>query len=337
MNSIAFFNNKGGVGKTTLVYHLSHMLATLGHRVLAVDLDPQSNLSSIFLSEERLAGFYESETARPTIMQGIRPLNKGIGDIGTVPIESIAENLGLIIGDLNLSLFEDKLSANWGKCLDRDEAAFRVISSFYRILKRTAASFGAEYVLIDVGPNFGAINRAALIAAAYVVVPMGADLFSLQGLRNLGNRLMRWRREWNDRLQRVPEVEPGESRLELPNARMHPLGYIVMQHGIKQSYPVKSYLRWANRIPEAYDRSVLNLTETEPRLITDDEHCLALLKHYHSLAPMAMEARKPIFQLKPADGAIGAHYGATRQVFRDFEELAGEIIKGIADAPQNEC
>lgn len=54
MKTIAFFNNKGGVGKTTLVYHIAWMLAELGQRVLAADLDPQANLSSMFLEEERL-------------------------------------------------------------------------------------------------------------------------------------------------------------------------------------------------------------------------------------------------------------------------------------------
>ena len=49
---IALFNNKGGVGKTTLTSHLAHMVARLGWRVLAVDLDPQSNLTSAFFDEQ---------------------------------------------------------------------------------------------------------------------------------------------------------------------------------------------------------------------------------------------------------------------------------------------
>ena len=56
MKTIAFFNNKGAVGKTTLVYHLAWMFADMGHAVVAADLDPQSNLTSMFLDEERLAG-----------------------------------------------------------------------------------------------------------------------------------------------------------------------------------------------------------------------------------------------------------------------------------------
>ena len=51
---ITFFNNKGGVGKTTLVYHVAWMLADRGHRVVAADLDPQANLTAAFLDDEEI-------------------------------------------------------------------------------------------------------------------------------------------------------------------------------------------------------------------------------------------------------------------------------------------
>lgn len=54
MKTIAFFNNNGGVGKTSLVYHLSHMFTERGISVLAVDLDPQANLTSMFINDERI-------------------------------------------------------------------------------------------------------------------------------------------------------------------------------------------------------------------------------------------------------------------------------------------
>jgi cellulose biosynthesis protein BcsQ len=52
---IAFFNNKGGLGKTSLVYHLAWMMAEKRLRVVAADLDPQANLTANFLSEDRLS------------------------------------------------------------------------------------------------------------------------------------------------------------------------------------------------------------------------------------------------------------------------------------------
>ncbi|MGB0950184.1 MAG: ParA family protein, partial [Marinirhabdus sp.] len=89
MKTIVFFNNKGGVGKTTLVYHFTYMLAQLGHKALAIDLDPQANLTSIFLSDDRLQEIYENEKSRPTILESIKPLNRGISDIKPVHIEEI--------------------------------------------------------------------------------------------------------------------------------------------------------------------------------------------------------------------------------------------------------
>lgn len=324
MKTIVFFNNKGGVGKTTLVYHFSYMLAELGYRSLVTDLDPQANLTSIFLSDERLQEIYDNEQSRPTILESIKPLNRGISDIQPVHIEAINEHTGLIAGDLELSLFEDKLSSSWANCLNRDEAAFRIVSSFYRVIHEASNRFNADFNIIDIGPNFGAINRATLITADYVVIPMAADLFSLQGLKNLGDRLKNWHTEWQDRTIRNPEPT-----LILPNAPMKPLGYVVMQHGIKESRPVKSYLRWANRIPQVFREYVLKENITETRTVENDEHCIALLKHYHSLIPMAMEARKPIFLLKPSDGAIGAHFGAVRKAYHDFEVLTKSIIDYI--------
>ena len=61
----------------------------------------------------------------------------------------------------------------------------------------------------------------------------------------------------------------------------------------------------------------------------DEEHALATVKHYRSLVPMAQEARKPIFHLTPADGAIGSHAAAANTAGNDFKALAEKIITRI--------
>ena len=65
MNTIAFFNNKGGVGKTSLVYHLAWMYAELGLSVIAADLDPQANLTSMFIDEDQLATLMAGSALTP--------------------------------------------------------------------------------------------------------------------------------------------------------------------------------------------------------------------------------------------------------------------------------
>ncbi|MFC0351983.1 ParA family protein [Undibacterium danionis] len=323
MKTIAFFNNKGGVGKTSLVYHLAWMFADRGIRTIAVDLDPQANLTAMFLNESKLEKIWPDNGHPETIFGSIEPIQRGLGDIAKPNIEKISDKLGLIPGDLALSNFEDKLSESWPKCHNRDEAAFRVMTAFYRLISAASDEFNAELVLIDVGPNLGAINRSAIIASDQVILPLAPDLFSLQGLKNLGPTLRAWRSAWSELTPKAPKD------LLIPNGSMAPAGYIVMQHGIRDSRPVKAYQRWLDRIPTIYRSAVLDTDFSTVPAIENDEFSLAKLKHYRSLMPMAMEANKPIFFLKSSDGAIGAHMEAVNDCYLDFLELAKKIGKGV--------
>lgn len=315
MKTLAFFNNKGGVGKTTLVYHLAWMFSKLGQRVLVADLDPQANLTSMFLQERVLEDIWSPERkTNASIMQSLEPIIRGIGDIADPAIQEIRDNLKLIPGDLELSRFESKLSESWGKCLDRDEPSFRTTSAFYRILQTQRQS--TDIVLIDVGPNFGATNRAALICADSIVVPLAPDLFSLQGLRNLGPTLTEWREQWSTRIRQNPD-----ETLQLPVGALEVIGYIIMQFGIRDSRPVKAYDRWSKEIPSTYVKSISGGNKDD-----NEDHCLAMLKHYRSLMPMAMQARKPVFDLKSSDGAIGAHSYSAQESYNDFKHLAEKIL-----------
>jgi len=327
MKIITFFNNKGGVGKTSLVYHLACMYAEQGRKVLAADLDPQANLTSMFLDEATLETLWPEGEHPETIFGSLRPIIRGVGDLKEPHMQSVnpaaslfSPSISLLVGDLGLSAFEDKLSDSWPRCNDRDESAFRIISAFYRMIMIAAEKISAEIVLMDVGPNLGAINRAALIAADHVIIPLAPDLFSMQGLRNLGPTLRRWRSEWNERLPKNPAAD-----LILPRGTMQPAGYVFMQHFSKDRRPVKAFDRWMQRIPREYRVSVLNEADGPQIGVDSDPYCLAKLKHYRSLMPMAMEARKPMFLLKPADGAIGAHTYAVQQCREDFELLAYKI------------
>lgn len=317
---IAFFNNKGGVGKTSLVYHLSWMYADLGLKVLASDLDPQANLTASFLDEEKLEEFWPDDDHSKTIYGSIEPLLRGVGDIAENPYaEEIDERIHLIIGDLALSRFEDELSQQWPLCLDGKERAFRVESAFWRIMKRIIDRSSIDVALIDLGPNLGAINRSILIAADYLVVPLIPDLFSLQGLKNLGPTVREWRNGWQERLKKNPVKD-----LELPRGQMTPIGYVKMQHAEKMGRPVKAYRRWAERIPLVYSEEVLG---KEYRLMEKREkgNQLGLVKHYRSLMPMAQEAKKPIFHLLAADGAIGSHQKGVSEARENFHQVALEM------------
>ena len=323
---LTFFNNKGGVGKTSLVYHLAWILSQTGHRVLACDLDPQANLSAAFLDEEGLEALWEGEDgeAGRTIFECVRPLLE-VGDLLPPSLQEITPTLHLIPGDLALSGFEDALSGVWPNALGSSNLyrPFRILASFWTVMQTGVEEADATVVLADVGPNLGAINRSALIATDHVVVPLGADMFSLQGLRNLGPTLGRWRTEWGKMLGNWPSPD-----FPLPAGRMQPIGYIVQQHGVRLRRPVKAYDKWVNRMPEQYARSLRGvISGVFPASPPEDRHCLATVKHYRSLVPMGQESRKPIFDLTPADGAIGSHAAAVQDARRDFQDLAESIVE----------
>lgn len=322
---LTFFNNKGGVGKTSLVFHLAWMFAEMGKRVVAIDLDPQANLTSAFLAEDVLEELWDPMGEVPlgcTIFECIRPLTK-VGDIREPVTQAVHPRLHLVPGDLALAGFEDQLSGAWIEAMGSNQnnlfRPFRLLTSFWQVGQMAAKQLGADLILADVGPNLGAINRSALIGSDHVVIPLAADLFSLQGLRNLGPTLTSWRADWQKRIDNW--VSPD---FDLPKGKMQPEGYILMQHMERLSRPVKAYKKWVDRIPGTYRESVLG-KPSGGSAKANDGNCLARLKHYRSLVPMAQEVRKPIFHLSSADGAIGSHSQAVRDAWSDFKALAVQI------------
>jgi len=325
MKSIAFFNNKSGVGKTTLVYHLAWMFAELGLSVVVADLDPQANLTSMFLEDEELESIWSDQTIARTVADSLTALMEVTDDADDPYLAPINDSIGLLVGDLALSRLENELSIQWSLCLDGKTRAFRVITSLWRLLAKAAKQRKADVVLIDVAPSLGALNRAALISASEVVIPLVPDLYSIQGLKTLGPVLQDWRQEWGERLESNPVPT-----LSMPEGKMTPVGYVVLQHAVRLDRPVKANQRWLDRVPSVYRRSVLAETPSKGSIEAtpdNDQNCLAHLKHYRSLMPLAQEARKPMFLLTPADGALGGHFQAAQGCRQDFHALALKIAK----------
>jgi chromosome partitioning protein len=331
--SLTFFNNKGGVGKTTLVYHIAWMFAELGVKTLVIDCDPQANLTAAFLDDGRLISLWDQNPHNKprTIYEAVRPLSK-IGDFEAPETISINQALHLLPGDLGLSAFEDLLSEQWTKANgdDTNERAMLILGVFWRVAQNRAMDIGAKLIIFDVGPNLGAINRSVLIGTDHVIVPLAADLFSLQGLRNLGPALVKWRKGWEDRRTRI-----GDAVGELPSGRAQPIGYLALQHQERLSRPVQAYVAWLDKIPFEYRKQLLDSSASNiVPAIQDDEFCLALLRHYKSLIPLAQDARKPVFMLRPADGAIGSHVTAVNRAYKDFHKLASNILQRIGISPE---
>jgi len=322
MRALAFLSNRRGVGQTSFLYHLAWMYSDLGLRVLAADLDPQADLSGMLLDEDRLEELWIGRTHVPTIYEAIKPLLDGTGDVAEPGVERISDNLSLLVGDLALAGAEGELSRQWSNCLDRDARAFLVVSGLWRAVVLAAEQCAAHLVLIDLGPNLGAVNRAALVGGQHVVISVAPDLYSVQALMTLGPTLRRWRDGWGDRLFRNPVVG-----LRLPDAAMAHSSYVVIQRPARLKRPVRACENHRARVPGVYRRAVLGNASEGGVRIEEDPHCLGLLRNYRSLMPLAQEARKPMFYLKPADGVIGGQGDAVQECFRELRELARRIAE----------
>ena len=325
---LTFFNNKSGVGKTSLVYHIACMMEEMDLRVLACDLDPQANLTAAFLNDEELERLWDDEVEiSTTIFRCVKPLVDA-GDAKRPTLRKMSDNLSLLPGDLELSGFERHISSAWSDVLDEEKTkrAMRIISAFWRVAQWGAEEAGAHIILIDVGPNLGAINHSALVASDFFVTPLGADVYSLQGMRNLGPVIRRWRKEWEGLRKRYSAIID----FDIPAGEMRPIGYVVNQPGsVQLGRPVQAYEKWMRRIPNDYCRLILEKPEqvSPDRTLESDANYLVLAKHYRSLVPLAQEARKPIFRLTNADGATGSHFSAAQSARKDFKNLADKILQ----------
>lgn len=314
MKWLAFCNNNGGGGKSTLVFHLAHMLADLGRRVLLVDLDPQSTLTAMCVPEERLEALWPDATDHPLTITG------ALASVGEPHVELLRDGLGLVVGDLGLSSWEGPLASAWLRA-DHDEPSSRTLAALPHVIDLAADRHAADLVLVNVGPNLGAINRTAISAADATVIPLAPDPFAIHGLRVLGPALA----SWGGAVEGSTAQAPGRG-LGRRAGTMAPLGYVVMQAAMRLHRPARDYERWLGRASSEYHRSVLGDPLPAPA-IDQDRWCLGTMRHYHALALLARDAGKPMFHLRPADGATGSHMAVVLRCREEFEALARTLLE----------
>ena len=132
MKSVVFFNNKGGVGKTTLTCNVvAYLNQDRSKRVLLIDADPQCNATQAILSEDECVEIYlKGNTARPTLFDCLADIEAGDSDIKAAALKPILSSdnkygTDLIPGDPRMSLVEDKLSSSWGELMGGTPSGYR--------------------------------------------------------------------------------------------------------------------------------------------------------------------------------------------------------------------
>ncbi|MCF1468249.1 AAA family ATPase [Agrobacterium vitis] len=361
MKSIAVFNNKGGVGKTTLSFHLAHALAEIGKKVLVIDLDPQCNLSIFALHEENIEKIWSeeddfidqyqiatnacsaeklrevTENSR-TIHFMMKPVEEGISDPAYMPppIE-LASGLYFIPGRLSLHMYEDKISSRWAEVFVGDELAIRTITNIRAICERYAKNLGVDVVIYDTSPSLGMLNRVVLSMADGFVVPCNPDLFSLYGIKNIGRSLETWSKNFTI----LRQVLPPSRRSLLPESGVKFLGYTVYKStryaGQNEWDLATGHYNYAQQIP----RFIQNYIPSALRANVDDATVNApiggtsIMHSHQTMATMAQKYKTPMWLVPDAaleaddkstiSGNAG-RYRLTRKAYQDFAtDLLGRL------------
>lgn len=158
--TVAIFNQKGGVGKTTTSINLSAGLGRLGKKILLIDLDPQGNSTSGLGLEKNLIENQLYEVFSEDI------------DIETAIYESSAENVSLLPSNSDLAGLEVELAreGNWEELLKNK-------------LKEAKEKY--DYIFIDCPPSLGILSVAGLIASDSVIIPIQCEYYALEGVSQL--------------------------------------------------------------------------------------------------------------------------------------------------------
>lgn len=324
MKSMTFFNNKGGVGKTTLLCNTAAYLSKeLNYSVLIIDADPQCNATQYMFDDSQLIKLYE-ETSTQTVYSVVRPLAAGKGYSKHVHITR-SERFGVDVvpGDPRLALTEDLLARDWAAAIGSDVRGIRTTLLFNELLERCAEY---DIVIFDVGPALGSINRAVLLATDCFLSPMSIDIFSVKAIENISEWLRRWQKQWHTALSNL------ESDADVPaktDRNLTYLGYVSQQYLAKRDKlgskrAVAAYDKIMNQFDGVIAQKLIPVTNQMPQR---SSFHIGSIPNLHSLVPMSQTSRSPVFDLRSADGVRGAHFTKVKE----SREIFGTVAKGIVE------
>ncbi len=316
---IAFFNHKGGVGKTTLTFNVAASLASLGKTVLLVDSDPQCNLTAYTIEISVVDNLLDhSDTAAgKTIWSALKPIVEATGDIRMIKPYERMSDLYVLPGDVRLSEFEQELTQLWGDCFQRKIRGFKGTTALSILVNSVSEHIDSDFVFYDCGPNIGPLNRIILLDCDYFIIPAACDLFSVRALKTLGQTLAKWISDWETISNLAPDdlyLLPGRPKL---------LGYIPERfrlYGGEVTSTFSTYLTLLEKHIYSDVIAVLRKIDSDFASSSISRNKLGGVKDFSSLVSLSQSKGVPLYEVSGGNPAM------KDEARKTFKDLALKII-----------
>lgn len=333
----AFFNHKGGVGKTTLAYNVAWGLSLAGKRVLMIDADAQCNLTEITVDDSYLydneqeleysSDFFMNNNVYEYFTSYVQPVPGQL--ISSVETFKKRENLQLLTGSIRFAELEETISLSLGGI----NALSHVPNSTYSALQNLGNDF--DCIVIDLSPALSATNQLFLMLSDYFIVPVNPSIFSRQALINLNDIFRQWNRKLSgfDVFSRKTKNLPTLLGIVCQNYR---------PYSRKEEENTKSAQRFSESLSELNRCAIelatdlnsfgMALTPIEFAKIFSGSkpYRIANIPDYNQLSVVSESEKIPVNGL---DNSILQKYNINTQPYRkkvtDFKDECSNIVNGL--------
>jgi len=309
------------VGKTTLAFNAAVALAERGYKTVLVDLDPQCNLSRLALGEDYYLKNLFSDQEK-TVANMLKGVVEGGADIDLsvkfLPVR-VSENLFLLKGDLNLSLYENLLITAYGQAAAGQQIGYFQTSAIDRFLREKALSEQVDIFIIDTSPSLGLLNQVIFLGADYFVVPVMADAFSVQGIENLGKMYEKWKNNWRNSAKAL--AGDTETKFVLTGDALF-VGYIVNSYNVYGKQPIADHSQWMEQVPSKIKQYLSEKHGRNGLVEKSWSKPLQVIQDYGKIPAKCQELGQAIFNLQPSQVAEH-HQGTKENIEKSKEEFVG--------------
>jgi cellulose biosynthesis protein BcsQ len=341
VRSIALFNHKGGVSKTTTAFNLGWMLAEKGHRTLLVDADPQCNLTGIVLGYKgptELENLYKTEPDR-NLWAGLLPaFDSRPVEIKGVEAIDVPGRDGLFLLPGHIRTAEYEVTLGIAQELSGSIQTLQNLPGSLRfLLEKTAARMQCDFVLVDMSPGLGSINQNLFVTSDYFVVPTMPDFFSVMAIDSLARVLPRWQK-WAKSAYGLDFLRNAAYPFPEPHTQF--VGTVIQKYRPRGGAPASAFQGWIDQLDTRVETDLIPALEASSMLLSSDRYArgdlgpgysLATIPDFNSLIAKSQRAQTPIYALTADQigqkGTVLAQTVRARENFRkQFSDLADKVL-----------